>query len=519
MKTPVSIGLPEKFERWRKGQDRVLKDLLYSEDRFVMLTTPTGSGKSLTYMGQGMLERDRRTCVLTATRSLQDQLLGDFESVGLVDMRGRQNYPCLIAPQVTAADGICTAGMACEFAGKTPGCEYYDQARTALASRLVVTNYAFWLHDQVTGRIGEFPILVLDEAHTAPDQLADYVAVEVNERQLKEVGLGIPKRRGESLAEWAADSVLSLQKKLEMKPEPSLRRKMMRMQTDLVRLARLSEHQWVEQVTDIGGEGKSKTKKWRWDIVDPGVLAEDYLFRGAKKIVLASASVRRKTLDLLGVSQRVKVIEQDSVFPVKRRPVYFWPLANVSRKMKAEGRRTWIEGMDEFIDGRLDRKGIIHSVSYDRAWEIAKSSRHWRSGVFVVDSRRRSTQELVEEYRKARPPKILVSPAVGTGLDFPYETCEYQIIAKVPFPDISSPLIRARQELDKSYGSYVALQQIVQQTGRGMRAEDDQCETVICDSNFGWLRRAHWDFAPRWWHRSVRTVGKDDGAPEPLEKL
>ena len=107
------------------------------------------------------------------------------------------------------------------------------------------------------------------------------------------------------------------------------------------------------------------------------------------------------------------------------------------------------------------------------------------------------------------------------GVDFPYSDCEYQIIPKVPFPDLSSPLVRARQERDKTYGAYMAIQSIVQETGRGMRAEDDQCETFILDSNLGWLRHGHWDFAPRWWHVAVRTVRKGEkppGPPSPLER-
>src|SRR3972149_5061125 len=143
MRTPLSIGLPSKFREWRKGQDRALKDLLYSSKRFDMLTTPTGSGKSATYMGVAAVDEDRRVCVMTATRALQDQLFTDFSSMGLVDMRGRQNYACAI-DEVTAAEAVCTVGKYCEFM-KVAGCDFYDQRRLAAASRVVVTHYPYWL--------------------------------------------------------------------------------------------------------------------------------------------------------------------------------------------------------------------------------------------------------------------------------------------------------------------------------------------------------------------------------------
>ena len=511
MRTPSSIGLPDKFEKWRKGQDSALKDILYSSDRFDMLTTPTGSGKSATYMGLTAVNGDRRACVLTATKALQTQLLSDFRAMGLVDMRGRSNYDCEIA-DVSAAEGQCTAGIWCEYL-KVPGCGYYDQRRVAAASRLVVTNYAYWLYDEESRGIGDFHTLILDEAHTAPNQISDFAAVEVNERELGELKLPLPGKR--SFKTWAPDTIERIERMLTAEDTLDLKRKKKarRLQRDLSRLCRLSEQDWVASVS------VKPMRSWRWDLIEPGLLAEELLFRGAKKVILASASVRRKTLELLGVEQSVSVHEQASTFPVNRRPVYYWPVANVRRGMTEAEIVRWIDAIDWFIGARLDRKGIIHSVSYDRAWEILKRSRHRWKGLFLVDSRKMDTAELVRQFRASDAPCVLISPAVGTGLDFPYDEVEYQIIPKVPFPDLSSPLVRARQTRDRTYGAYSAMQTIVQETGRGMRAEDDQCETVILDANFGWLRAAHWDFAPRWWHVAVRTIdakGKPPAPPPPL---
>jgi Rad3-related DNA helicase len=511
MRTPSSIGLPEKFESWRKGQDRALKDILYSSDRFDMLTTPTGSGKSATYMGLAALHDHQRVCVLTATRALQDQLLSDFRAMGLIDMRGRQNYNCEIA-EVTAAEAACTAGVFCEYL-KVPGCGYYDQRRRAAASRLVVTNYAYWLHDEESRGIGGFDVLVLDEAHTAPDQISDFAAVEVGEAGLRELGLPLPGQR--AFRTWAPDTIERIERVLTATVgtlDMGKRKRARRLQRDLGRLCRLSEQDWV-------ASADAKTRRWRWDLIEPGLLAEDLLFRGAKKVIFASASVRKKTLEMLGVDQHVSVHEQESSFPVRRRPVYYWPAVNVKRGMTEAQSAQWVEAIDLIIDARRDRKGIIHSVSYDRAWEILRRSRHRTSGIFIVDSRKSKTADLVAEFRASDRARVLVSPAVATGLDFPFSQCEYQIIPKVPFPDLSSPLVRARQERDKTYGAYSALQTIVQETGRGMRAEDDQCETFVTDSNLGWLMARHWNFAPRWWHAAVKSVDGRGLPPAPPPAL
>jgi hypothetical protein len=40
---------------------------------------------------------------------------------------------------------------------------------------------------------------------------------------------------------------------------------------------------------------------------------------------------------------------------------------------------------------------------------------------------------------------------------------------------------------DPDYANYVAMQKLVQAVGRGMRAPDDWCETLIVDDQFSWF--------------------------------
>lgn len=92
--SPVEMGLPDKFHYWRHGQDKAVLRALGSAKRFVVLAMPTGSGKSLAYTAAAKLS-GHRTALLTSTKALQSQLTDDFASVGLVDIRGANNYECL----------------------------------------------------------------------------------------------------------------------------------------------------------------------------------------------------------------------------------------------------------------------------------------------------------------------------------------------------------------------------------------------------------------------------------------
>jgi Rad3-related DNA helicase len=105
---------------------------------------------------------------------------------------------------------------------------------------------------------------------------------------------------------------------------------------------------------------------------------------------------------------------------------------------------------------------------------------------------------------------------VTTGYDFAGKLCEYQIVAKIPFPDRRNPVVAARTDYDKEYPAYVAMQELVQAVGRGMRSADDQCETAIFDSNCSWFMRAYRHLAPEWFLSAYRRVETLPTPPDPL---
>jgi hypothetical protein len=113
----------------------------------------------------------------------------------------------------------------------------------------------------------------------------------------------------------------------------------------------------------------------------------------------------------------------------------------------------WLRRIDRLIDPRvaLGRKGIIHTVSYQRTKELITQSDH-KKWMLVHDSA--NTREIIQQFKNAEGPWILVSPSIVTGYDFPGDQCRYQIIAKVPIPDMRGPIMSRRKELDPEYAGY-----------------------------------------------------------------
>jgi Rad3-related DNA helicase len=501
MLSPADMGLPTKFKAWRPGQDTALAHLNACQKRFLIQVMPTGVGKSLLYMA-GSLSRCVPTVILTSTRALQTQLVSDFSDIGLVEIKGRRNYRCIRGDGPTCDDGLCHYGGHCDY--KESGCQYFDALRRAKRARYVVTNYAMWLTAGDFFREGR-GCLVMDEAHAAPDHLHDHLSVTVDLRAISEAWCEeqtIPL----DWVKWAYRLLALVNEQIEaglMFPDMNLSRL-----RQLVRVRRT-----LESIVRIGASPLVVEEVKGKFIINPLTLtryAEPCLFRGVPFVHMTSATVTEHTGRMLGIQGEDRELhEYPSPFALENRPVYVIPTSNVDRRMDHGAEMVWIARIDQIVGKHLDRKGIIHSVSYDRGWRIIKCSRHEK--YMIIHSSEDAAMK-VATFKARRPPAVLVSPAMTTGWDFPYELCQYQIIAKVPFPDSRALIMQERQKLDPELPYYMAWQTIVQAAGRGVRASDDWCETFIIDNHFQWLLSKYGHLAPKWFKESIRQVS---AVPEP----
>ena len=509
---PAKLGLPPAFTCWRRGQDKVVSRLLEWDSRFAMLVSPTGSGKSLAYASLATI-KNLRTIILTATRSQQNQVVQDYGMLpNWSDVRGQRNYTCLVDEPHTVAEGPCHAGIRCDL--RAGGCFYYDAVRKAGRARVVVSNYAFWLHANAYSEgIGTFDLMVCDEAHDAENQLAQFLSVYLSRRECEKLIGSTPPDTG--WQRWATTVKKPLEEEVDVARPDSLDRaatqKIVRLKHLLRLLNRLAfakSDSWVYEPKPEYG--------YRWDPVSPAPFAESLLFRETPQVLLVSATITDKTMQLLGIGKgKYKKIDQPSTFPVSRRPVIHVKtcMVNYRTEQKPLTQRLMLNRIDQIIKPRLDRKGIIHAVSYSRMVRILESKYrrymlHHQAADRIADT--------IKEFKQSKPPRILLSPSVHTGDNFPYEQCEYQIIPKVPFPDQRSLILKARARSDKEYPFYLAMQYIVQACGRGNRAEDDSCETIITDDSFTWFLRKYKRFAPSWFLEAVRWKA---AVPPPLPKL
>lgn len=484
MKSPDDLQLP--WADWRPGQRTAIRKVLKSTAKTVVLQAPTGSGKSAVALGVMRLD-DRRSILATATKGLQDQYQ-TLASSWLNDVRGMNNYGCLAAQdefanrypskayarRVTCDRGLCRINLQCTL--KDRGCLYFDAYRNAVGRNWVSTSYAYYFASLLHGRgLGASARLIGDEGHAIEEQLALATQLKV---PAGEVDAGRAPKTMAQWRQWAEAELNQLRVKSEAREEMEEKLHVKTREERLQALRRLDEA-WAVERTDTA---------YIFEPIDVRPLVS-VLHKAASQVVLMSATITTATIESLGLDD-VEYITMPCRFPLERRPVYLVDGGRIDYRATSDTLAWWMTRIDQILDRRGDRKGLIHTVSYDRMHHIAKASAH-RQRMILVHSAR-DLPKALDMFRTLPQDSgaVLVAPNVVTGYDFPYTDAEYQIIAKVPFPNTRSPIAKARCAHVPEYRERVTMQTLVQAIGRPMRAMDDQAETFIVDEHARWFMKA-----------------------------
>jgi Rad3-related DNA helicase len=543
--TPADLGLPPKFSTWRAGQYSAIDQAcqaLSSGSHLVVINAPTGSGKSgMAVAAANVL--GGRTIVCTSTKPLQKQYMDDFAGVGMVDVRGRGNYLCSLGNGTTCEDGYDEGCPDAPFAQ----CGYRGAYLIACGSQLVATNYSYWSaihrYGEGLGGVAGTNLLVCDEAHTAFQEICSAMALEFSEQDVAfllgarlpnhDLGLVGWKDWARQLRPAAAAAVYGAEQAAQDRPGQArtILRRLRRLRRILASLVDLegARGEWV-----FHRRRTAQSEVWCCDPVWASPYADPILFSHARQALLVSATVTRRTMHLLGFDpEDYTYIEVPTQFPPASSPVYWIPTASMRQNMSVAEKRALYDRVDEIITVMGPRKGIIHTVSYDRAEEVYKASRY--SGIMILHERGGAGIEGgVNEFRASPGPAVLVSPAITQGFDFAGEDSEYQILIKLPFPDSTNPVTRARtgadivrprgeddkaaKQLGSDYLDYVVSQVLIQACGRSMRSAQDRCMSFILDDNWRWWRwRAEKGGCFPFWFR--RLLKQSRNVPPPLPRV
>lgn len=548
--TPIELGLPEKFHGgWRPTQVLALEILITNPKRIAALCMPTGSGKSPVIVGDAVYSKEPSLFV-TWDKGLQDQYYNDFASIGMVDIRGASNYQCEMRDEFTCEDG---ASARCPLKG-TAACPRSNAEMRAATSSLVVTNYSKWIASKKYGMgMSHFKRVYFDEGHKGPDAIAAAMQVVLHHKEIEET-LQIPFPRQpktddvELMRIWKS---WALQCKEVAQEEFHKTRLKIQNHKGQVKTS------WVKHMTHMGYLSKRLSiittanannwivdqieKGYVFDPIRPGRYGEAVLMMNVPKVTFVSATMPVKTLHMTGIGRggsntpiyddrkdQVGELtanyiyrEFDSDFDPKDCPIYWIKTMRIDSSAE-DLTMAWIR-FDQWASPRMDKKGIVQTVSHGRRESIMARSRFGPQMMF--NERGELTSTKVEEFKVSPMGTILVSPSISTGYDFPGDQCEWTWICKVPF-EPPSKIVKARQADDKEYRGYRAIQYLEQAAGRHVRygkdkdRPGDRGETAIPDDHMSWFYLQFKHLASRSFRRRyVYTVGGTLVIPKPLPKL
>ena len=218
----------------------------------------------------------------------------------------------------------------------------------------------------------------------------------------------------------------------------------------------------------------------------------------------------------MGLKADYDMIELPSIFEAVNRPfvfVDFRDSTTIDYKTSDKKLSRFMRGIDRLIRDRKDRRGLIQSRSFFWAERIVRGSRQSSRMIRNCDSS--SLEMMLKMLRSNRGRgKILVSPSVDTGIDFPGEQARFNIIWKVPFPDRRTDLMELRCKV-KGFVVMLIKETILQMYGRSTRSATDWSETFILDRHWLFFYRENASRFPLYFRKAYRV---SRGFPEPMTR-
>jgi Rad3-related DNA helicase len=499
--------------------------------RVFLVEAPPGVGKSHVAMALARWSGD--AYLLTSQKLLQDQYEREF-GADLQLVKGRDNYVCERYPDqhVPTSRGMCRRprGPVCQ-------CPYARAKSAALAGPIFCTNTAYfatlrhWRAEQLRKR----RILIVDEAHNLEAQLVNVFTVAFPPEQAK-AWFGGPLPRLDSAEDYRAlmrdhlermegqlDTViraLEIIRPVDVPADTFLRMPPSRAEQELMAERESLESALARVRFFVDADDREWTVRYpnepfaTLELVPLSVasMAADLLGESAELVVLSSAYLghRKVIAECFGLDEsRLRSFASDSPFTVDQRRIEYRPVGALSKTTLARLEPALFAEVAAILAAHPREKGLIHAPSYAAGRRLVA---HLAAGEPMLSRRLiwvESTQakaRALELHRASPMPTVLVSPSLREGVDLPDDFLRFQVVTKLPYPDLGDPWTAARQTRDPRWYALETAKALVQAYGRSCRHAEDHGVTYILDGQFERFLTHYRVLLPPWFLDAVRAA-------------
>ncbi len=518
------------------------------ENKFFLLNLPVGTGKShlALMIADWYLKNvngNAKFDVITNSKILQDQYSETYESIN--DLKGKENYEC---EQYSCS---CAQGnefnrlnkSSCEYCPHSFARDSYVNGRISLTNFYLYILYQLYMTKMMDSRGAN--VLIVDEAHEFDDVMSDFISIKITEFVIKKLKFSNEDKilkelkKINSISQYIQflnelqgeinTTISDIEKELgkERRTVKSVKRenavnkvlggkngdiKLMQIITDLqqyqskieifLKEYKANPNNWV---LETYYNEKSKQKElslepiWAFDYLDK------YIFSRYDMVFLMSGTILDKNLfcNLNGLDVTKAVYYSiESPFPIKNRPVYYMPLGKMSYKQKEETFRNYVPVIQKILNKYPDKKGIIHTNSFELASWISRDIKDSR----LVYHDSSNKDEVLQEHYNTDKPTVIVSPSMDTGVSFDDDRARFQVIAKIPYPSLGSQKNKLRQKNNPEWYTWKTISGLIQMSGRAVRSVTDHADTIIIDGSFSDLLKYSGHYFPHWFQEAIKKV-------------
>lgn len=526
---------PEEFKP-REIQKEILQGIeekIKSGYKTIILSAPTGVGKSL--IAATLARYYGSSFIVTASKQLQDQYSRDLKF--LMPVKGKSNFACLklmdqesimssdtksaIQRGLTCEKGLCEETTmkngkkvkeSCQFKPKLGepqdatknSCYYYEQKYRALTSPHSIWNYAAYFQLMKFNRksYAEYvskPIAIFDEAHKVEDQIIQFIGVDIYNAYLSECNIDAKAydlRESRTIAELLND----LAKEYSNQIKKLVESRSFMLNPDYVLLAKLESR--YEKMANAYAEMFSNKNNF---VVNEPFKDERGNFRSVSVKPLDISKYVKTFFDIENQIFMSATIDKDSFcenagldpskvgfvdtprspFPPDKRRINFLNVKKLSYSSSKDDELAVIKKIDEIMSQHDSERGLILTSSEKRCLDIRNNlSEKNRQRIRICHSRNENgmTQDEILQEHSFDDDGVLLSSSLWEGVDLKDDLSRFQIIAKVPYPNLSEKRTKDKMQKFPLWYKSQTITKLLQGFGRSIRSEEDWAVTYVLDS-------------------------------------
>ena len=519
---------PKGFQPRKIQQDAIqfaLDGFFNKNKRFVILQLPTGSGKSFiaTTISEyfNKINSNNKSYMICPQIILQRQYQKQFPMYS--NISSRNNYFCQIFK-----DTNCGEMKWLHMLNNVPKCQfclYQKQKKNFVDNKVSITNTAFFLSNLLYNQdlIKKRSLLVVDECHNLEQDIirmngvsiefnilnSNYAFKQQNWLKYKEEPLTwiinklLPfldakcAQLASSLQNNGRGIQLTKQKIIQISRRHDFVDKLFK-QLDRI-LQNFDPDRWVIQ-------NDTDNKKITISPIFASDFAQDAIFNRGQKVLLMSGTILNKKAfcQNLGIqTSDCLFLSLDSTFPIQNRKIFILGSGSMSKNNINATLPKAVQDIKKILQLHQQDRGIIHVSSHHMATQIFQRVKSNR--LIIIDQFQSRDQML--DYHGQSKNTVLISPSMMQGVDLKQDLSRFQIIGKVPYPNLGSKYISTKKQLIKSWYQFQTVKSIVQAYGRSVRSSQDYAVTYIIDSDILNLLKYNRNMIPKYFMQAI-SFGK-----------